>query len=115
MKKTLEGIVTPRLPKEIKKNSKSKTALRQQLGHKILPIRQHTTSRKHHRLGIHRSPIGPNTLTTKHTLNIYPPGLIESDAPSLHDNVYIALSILVQTCARITGFDVLGQVEVGAV
>lgn len=97
------------------RNRKSKTTLRQQLGHHLLPIRQHHASRKHNRLGVHRSPISSNTLATKDALNIYPPGLIESDAASLHDNVYIALGILVQTCARIAGFDVLGQVEVGAV
>jgi hypothetical protein len=85
------------------------------LGHNILPIRQHSNSRKHHRLGIHRPPISTNTLATKDALNIYPPGFIESDASSLHDDVYIALSILVQTRARIAGLDILGQVEVGAV
>ena len=111
-----QGHSNSTLTQRNQETGKTKIALRQQVGYNA-PRFCHPgsiTSREHYRLGVHRSSISSNTLTTKHALNIYPPGLIESDAPSLHDNVYIALSILVQPCARIAGFDVLGQVEVGA-
>ena len=104
-----QGNSNSTLSQRNQENSKNKTALCQQLGYNA-PGFCHSgsiTSRKHHRLGVHRSPISPNTLTPKDALDIYPPGLVESDAPSLHDNVYIALSVLVQSCARIAGFDIL--------
>ena len=112
-----QGNSNSTLTQRNQENSKNKTALRQQLGYNA-PGFCHSgsiTSRKHHRLGVHRSTISTNTLTPKDALNIYSPRLIESDAPSLHNDVYVALSILVQTCARIASFDVLGQVEVAAV
>jgi hypothetical protein len=80
-----------------------------------MPSPCRNNSRKHHRLGIQRPSIGSNSLATKYALNIYSPRFIESHTSSLHDDVYIALSVLVQTCSRITRFDILGQVEVRTV
>ena len=83
-----------------------------------VPMRPITTvtnsSREHNRLRIHRSTISTNSFPTKYALHIDPPRFVESDTPSLHDDIHIPLGVLIQSSSRIARFDVLCQIEVGA-
>lgn len=71
--------------------------------------------RKHDGLRVHRSSISTNSFPTKYALHIDPPRFVESDTPSLHDDVHIPLGVLIQSSSRIARFDVLCKIEVGAV
>ena len=69
---------------------------------------------EHESLGISRSSIRPDIIPTKLLLHPYPPCLVKVHSSLLHQPLYLHLGVVVQSCPRITCFDVLGEVEVGA-